>query len=93
MGDVRGLDVVLPDEQVAALHEAVATGEYGSASDIIREAVRDWQMKRALRPEEVANLGWLWDQGKASGPAVPLDFAEARREARERLARIRLGLG
>jgi len=36
------------------------TGEYATTSEIVREAVRDWQFKRELRQEEVsgyANFG------------------------------------
>jgi antitoxin ParD1/3/4 len=33
----------------------------------------------------IKRLRELWDEGKASGPAKPLDFDELRREARKRL--------
>jgi antitoxin ParD1/3/4 len=86
MEQARRLNVALPSEQVDALKEAVAAGEYATTSEIVREAVRDWQLKRAMRPEEIAHLRQLWDEGKASGPAGPLDFDDLRREARGRLA-------
>jgi hypothetical protein len=35
----------------------------------------------------------LWDEGKASGPAAPLDFNKLRHEARERLTAIRKAPG
>ena len=43
-----------------------------------REAIRDWQFKRALRQEDLSRLRQMWDEGKASGPAAPVDFDEAR---------------
>jgi len=33
----------------------------------------------------IKRLRELWDEGKASGPARPLDFEELRQEARARL--------
>ena len=56
------------------------------ALENIREAIRDWQFKRELRQEDLKRLRQLWDEGKASGAAVPVDFEAARREARQRLA-------
>ncbi len=91
MGDARKLNVALPGDQVDALQQAVAAGEYATTSDIIREAVRDWQVKRALLPEEIVRLRQLWDDGKAGGEAGPLDFDTLRQEARERLAQGRQG--
>ncbi len=87
--DARRLSVALLGDQIEALREAVAAGEYATTSEIIREAVRDWQVKRALRPDEIVHLRAMWDEGEASGPAEPLDFAELRREARERLPKGR----
>jgi len=55
--------------------------------DHIEKAIRDWQFKRELRQEDVNRLRQLWDEGKAGGPSVPLDFDELRREARQRLAK------
>ena len=40
---------------------------------------------RELREEDIERLRQFWDQGVASGSAVPLDFEELRREARRRL--------
>jgi antitoxin ParD1/3/4 len=84
--DIRKISVALTGEQLAALRAAVETGEYATTSEIIREAIRDWQFKRELRQEDIKRLRHLWDEGKASGPAEPLDFEELRREARKRLA-------
>lgn len=40
---------------------------------------------RELRQGDVRRLRQMWDQGKASGAATPVDFEAARREARQRL--------
>jgi antitoxin ParD1/3/4 len=51
----------------------------------VREAVRDWQLKRELRQEDIKRLRQMWDAGIASGSAGEVDMKELRREARERL--------
>jgi hypothetical protein len=53
----------------------------------------DWHFKRELREADIDRLQQLWDEGKANGPATPLDFNELRREARQRLTAARKVLG
>jgi antitoxin ParD1/3/4 len=86
MPEVQKVSVALTGEQVCALKAAVETGEYATTSEIVREAIRDWQFKRELRHEDLNRLRQMWDQGKASGTASRVDFENARREARQRLA-------
>jgi antitoxin ParD1/3/4 len=89
MSDIHKVSVALTGEQIAALKAAVETGEYATTSEIVREAIRDWQFKRELRQEDLKRLRQLWDEGIASGLAKPLDFDELRREARQRLTTTR----
>lgn len=77
--------MALTGEQIAALRAAVEAGEYATTSEIVREAVRDWQMKRELRQEDIRHLRQLWDQGIASGSAGEQDMAKLRGVARKRL--------
>jgi antitoxin ParD1/3/4 len=93
MADIQKVSVALTGEQLAALKAAVETGEYATTSEIVREAIRDWQFKRELRQEDIRRLRQLWDEGKASGPATPLDFGELRREARQQLAKTKKAQG
>jgi len=86
MPDVQKVSIALTGEQLIALKAAVETGEYATTSEIVREAIRDWQFKRELRQEDLKRLRQLWDQGKASGASTSADFDNARREARQRLA-------
>jgi antitoxin ParD1/3/4 len=89
MPNVEKVSVALTTQQVSALKAAVDSGEYATTSEAVREAVRDWQAKRDLRFEDVRRLQEMWDEGKASGPARPLDFDKLRKEARRRLAETR----
>jgi len=87
MPDVQKVSIALTGEQVSALKAAVETGEYATTSEIVREAVRDWQFKRELRQEDIARLRQLWDEGKASGAARRVDFSRVKREGRKRAVR------
>jgi antitoxin ParD1/3/4 len=89
MASVEKLSVALTNEQVSALKAAVNAGEYATTSEIIREAVRDWQLKRELRQEDIKRLRRKWDEGVASGSAGSLDMKKLRKEARERLERTK----
>jgi len=85
VSDIHKVSVALTSEQIAALKAVVETGEYATTSEIVREAVRDWQFKYDLRQKDLKRLRHVWDEGVASGPAVPVDFAKLRRDARQRL--------
>lgn len=89
MSDIHKVSVALTGEQIAALKAAVETGEYATTSEIVREAIRDWQFKRELRQEDIKRLRQLWNEGEASGPATQIDFGELRREARQRLSAVK----
>ena len=86
MPDIQKVSVALTAEQVAALKAAVDSGEYATTSEIVREAIRDWQLKRELRHEDIERLRRLWDEGIASGPPRPVDFEKLRREVRRKSA-------
>lgn len=85
MASLETVSVALTDEQVSALEAAVEAGEYATTSEIVQEAVRDWQLKRELRQEDIKLLRQMWDAGIASGSAGELDMKQLRRRARARL--------
>lgn len=89
MGTIEKLSIALTREQFGAIRAAVADGEYATTSEVVREAVRDWQSKRALRQADLERLRRAWDEGLASGGAAPLDMNEIRAEARARLDTLR----
>ena len=75
MANVEKVSVALTPEMAAMMREAVETGEYASASEVMREALREWKQRRTLRRQAIEELGRLWDSGIASGP--PTDGEEA----------------
>ena len=58
---------------VRLVRNAVATGEYASNSEVIRDALRDWICKRSLRQQSVAKLRQLWQE--AFTDTTPIDSA------------------
>lgn len=87
MPAIQKVSVALTGEQVMNLKTAVESGEYATTSEIVREALRDWQRKRELHGEDVQRLRQLWAEGKQSGPAAPADLGKARNEVRQRLSK------
>lgn len=85
MANVEKMSVAVTPQQAAIMREAVEAGEYATASEIVREAMRDWTAKRELRQVDSLRLRQLWDEGKASGKSEPADFDALRKEARRRL--------
>lgn len=87
MPTIQKVSIALTSEQLFSLKAAVETGEYATTSEIVREAIRDWQFKRELRHEDLKRLREAWDAGIASGPPTPMNFAEHHKKARLRLKR------
>ena len=65
MAAVERLTITLPSDMAAAIKGAVNGGDYASTSEVVREAVRDWKMKRALQLQELAALKTDIDKGLA----------------------------
>jgi antitoxin ParD1/3/4 len=84
MPNVEKMSIALTPEMAAAVRAAVANGEYASSSEIIREALRDWQMRRALHQKELEALRHLWQEGRDSGPGIYAGMQEIKAEARRR---------
>ncbi len=63
--EIERLTITLPSAMAATVKGAVADGDYASNSDVVREALRDWTMKRALQRQELAALKTDIDQGLA----------------------------
>jgi antitoxin ParD1/3/4 len=82
MSQVEKLSVAVTKEMASMLRGAVATGQYASASELIREALRDWQQRQTVRQEAISELQRLWDEGIASGEPVPAEDAFARIRAK-----------
>lgn len=83
MSQVEKVSIALTAELAATVRAAVATGEYASSSEVVREALRDWTRRRTLRQRETEILRELWEEGLASGPSEILDMNEIRQAVRD----------
>ncbi len=63
MAEIERLTITLPSEMAAVVKGAVEGGDYASSSEVVREALRDWKMKRALQMQELASLKADIDRG------------------------------
>lgn len=56
MANTGRMTISLPLDLASAVNSAVERGDYASPSEVIREALRDWKMKRALQMPEFAAI-------------------------------------
>jgi antitoxin ParD1/3/4 len=89
MADIERLTVTLPTEMAAVVKEAVKDGDYASASEVVRAALRDWKVKRALQLHELEALKADIDKGLAdvaAGRVKKFDAARIIARGRKLLA-------
>ena len=80
------MNVSLTPQLEDLVQQKVATGLYGSASEVMREALRLLEERdrvHALRLDELRNE---IRQGLDSGPATPLEMETIKARGRQRLA-------
>ncbi len=56
MSKLGRITVAMPEEMLAKMQAAVDAGEYATTSEIVREALRDWEEYQEQRK---AKLEWL----------------------------------
>lgn len=79
------LNVSLPTEMEARVREHVASGLYGSASEVIREALRLFEAYQAVQTSSLAALRSDIAKGVAdvqAGRIAPMDMAAIRAKGR-----------
>lgn len=86
MATAEKISIALPPEMVHIVRSAVATGEYASSSEVIRDALRDWTYKRNLRQQGVTELRRVWqkaliDKTPGISPNDVLDRLERKYQA------------
>jgi antitoxin ParD1/3/4 len=59
------LTITMPTELASTIRQAVDDGDYASTSEAVREAVREWKVRRQLMLNEIAALKADIDQGLA----------------------------
>lgn len=86
MPKVEKVSISMTPQHAELLRDAVQSGAYASGSEVVREAMREWSAKWVQKREDIAKLQAMWNEGKASGPTVDVDFDAALDEARKELS-------
>ena len=84
MSNVEKISVALTPEFIELLKEAVESGEYTSTSEVVRDALRDWKLRRTALAADTDELRALWLEGIASGPGRFSSIDQIKKEARRR---------
>jgi len=82
MPNVEKLSVALTPDMVAEVRAAVEGGDYGSVCEVIRDALRDWRLRRKIETLETEELRRLVQEGIDSGPGLDADAVFARLRTR-----------
>lgn len=67
MDNIEKLSITLTAEQAKLVRAAVKAGEFATTSEVIRDALRDWQLRRQMEGEQIAEYRRLWKEG-VKGP-------------------------
>lgn len=86
MATVEKISVALTPEMADMVRNAVNSGEYASGSEVIRDALREWKLKRVLHQRQIEQVRRQWQEGLDSGRAEPFDADDIKQEVRERSA-------
>jgi antitoxin ParD1/3/4 len=81
MANVEKLSVALTPDMAAEIRAAVQYDDYGSVSEVVRDALRDWRLRRKVETLEIDELR-LVQEGINSGPSLEADAVFARLRAR-----------
>ena len=84
MSNVQKISIALTPEFIDLLKEAVDSGEYTSTSEVVRDALRDWKLRRTAWAGDTEELRTLWLEGIASGPGRFTSIEQIKKEARRR---------
>lgn len=85
MGSVQKISIALTDELAVDVQQAVASGDYATTSEVVRDALRHWKRARENRDAILADLRAAWFEGLESGDPQPLDPEEIKAAGRRRL--------
>jgi antitoxin ParD1/3/4 len=65
MSTIERMTITLTAEMAESVRAAVEAGDYASSSEIVRDALRDWNHKRLLQQRELEQLRTEIDNGLA----------------------------
>jgi antitoxin ParD1/3/4 len=65
MSTIERMTITMPADMAALVKAAVEAGDYASTSEVVRDALRQWKMRRAIQIQEIAALKSDIDKGLA----------------------------
>lgn len=87
MSNIERLTIALPKELADSVRNAVTSGDYASSSEVCRDALRDWKVKRRILQEESATVREAIAEGLKdlrAGRVKPAEDVLSRLEAKYR---------
>ncbi len=85
------MNINLTPQLEAMVRQKVASGLYGSASEVVREALRLMEEQDQLKAVKLEQLRQDIREGLESGSAGELDTAAIKLRGRERLKKLKQG--
>jgi antitoxin ParD1/3/4 len=85
MAKLERITVTMPEAMAAKMRAAVESGEYATTSEIVREALRDWEEYQERRQAKLKRLRELIREGEES---ETLDGETVLREVQEYVATL-----
>ena len=65
MSTIERMTITMPADMAAVVKAAVDAGDYASTSEVVRDALREWKMRRTIQLQEIASLKADIDKGLA----------------------------
>ena len=65
MSTIERMTITMPADMAAVVKAAVDAGDYASTSEVVRDALREWKIKRAIQLQELTALKTDIEQGLA----------------------------
>lgn len=87
MSNAAKISITLPPEMLRLIQKKVRSGAYGSTSEVVREAMRDWQHREEERDRRLAALDAAIMRGLADADAGRTRSMTAARAALRRTPR------
>lgn len=80
MSKVEKISVSLTGDLLGEVHEAIASGDYASTSEVVREALRGWKARRASEQAAIAEVREMVREARAGAyrPFSGADEVKAR---------------
>ena len=66
MSKLERITVTMPEEMAAKMRAAVESGEYATTSEIVRDALRDWNDVQERREAKLERLRTMIREGRES---------------------------